>query len=229
MNLQSSGLDKDPRFLDWIKLLQKQRPNAKRNLDQFPATVDTLQKRVALLKRFVSQGPILFLGDFDLTALALGYHHPRTELTVIDIDQDLLNFISQAASTHDLPTNTIRHNFKNPLPREFRNYQTVFMDPPYTPVGIQYWLQRALETTIGTGRNKKRKSEQFLSRIRYLLAYAYSDTASARGWDVQKVIADLGLLIDEKFRFFNQYHKAKPSDLYILRPTPKLLAWKSHQ
>ncbi|NLF24177.1 MAG: bis-aminopropyl spermidine synthase family protein [Deltaproteobacteria bacterium] len=107
LNLQSSGLDKDPRFLDWIKLLQKQRPNAKRNLDQFPATVDTLQKRVALLKRFVSRGPTLFLGDFDLTALALGYHHPRTELTVIDIDQDLLNFISQAASTHDLLINTI--------------------------------------------------------------------------------------------------------------------------
>ena len=188
------------------------RPKAKRKLDQFGATEETLVSRANLLasRGFLTNSKVLFLGDYDLASLACAPLVKNTELWALDIDREVLKVIKEAGKGVE----AVCHNLINPLPRRLRAaFDTVFTDVPYTPEGVSLFLSRSLEALS--------KGE----RARIFLCYGTSEKASERVLAVQEKILAHGVIIEELLPGFNEYIAAKTigdrSDLYVLRPTPK--------
>jgi len=216
--------------MDYIlEKINKNRPEPKREYDQFRATEETLIKRVKLLSKF-NKKRFLFLGDADLTSVSLAYYLKKekreVELVVLDIDEDLINFIEKIKAEENLNIKTIKQDIRDVLSKDLKNFDITFFDPPYTPNGIKIWLIRALQILLGKGSNKKRKKVDFLKRKFILMCYGYTDKSLERGYKIQNIINELGLIIQAKYRKFNKYIGAESinneSDLYILQPAPQI-------
>jgi predicted methyltransferase len=218
-------LEKLKNFLEKYKNF---RPKPKREYDQFFATEETLIRRVLILKNFIDQNKeILFLGDDDLTSLALALFHLDVKLFVVDIDKDILNFINFVSEKEKFNVETYYHDLRNPLSKDkFKKFNLIFTDPPYTPSALELWLTRCIEASLGSGSNKKRKKPEVLSSKYYFVCYGYTNRETERGLRVQEIITKMGLVIQEKIRDFNNYYGAESlgskSDLYLLQPTPKI-------
>lgn len=215
------------RFSSLLSRYGNKRPKPNRNFDQFWAIEETLLRRALVLGNIkdISQKSILFLGDSDLTSIAFSLFYKARRVSVVDIDSRLLKFLAGISKSEGFSIELSEHDLRNPLEKaKFKDYDIVFFDPPYTPRGVNTWLIRAMEATLGTGDNKKRKKPEFLSIKQYLMCYGYTDRNTERGLKIQKIITSLGLVIQEKIRGFNEYYKAKSidskSDLYIIQPTP---------
>lgn len=189
------------------------RPKAKRKLDQFGVTEETLAARADFLasRGFLTDGKVLFLGDYDLTSLAVLPAAKNTEVWALDIDQEVLELIKRKGKE---AVGTVQHNLCSSLPKRLiASFDCVFVDPPYSPGGITLFLSRALEALT--------KGE----RARVILSYGTSEKAPERALAVQKKILEHGVVIEELLPDFNEYLAAKTigdrSDLYILRLTPR--------
>lgn len=205
------------------------RPAPERNLDQFYADEETVMKRAIVLSQLadIKNKKILFLGDDDLTSIAFSLFFKAAKITMIDLDRRLLDFLAVIVKKENLAIELVEYDLKSPLPKEkFKDYDIVFLDPPYTPRAVNIWLLRTMEATLGSGRNFKRKKPEFLNAKNYFLCYGYTDRSLERGLKTQKTLTDLGLVIQQKIRNFNHYRGAEAinsqSDLYILQPTPKI-------
>jgi len=212
-----------------IEKANKIRPKPKREYDQFFATRETVIKRVRLLSKFHKK-KFLFLGDSDLTSISLAYYFKKkkknVEITVLDIDEDLINLIEKITKEENLNIETIKQDIRDILRKDLVDFDIAFFDPPYTPNGIRIWLIRALQALLGRGSNKKRKKVEFLKRKFILMCYGYTDNSLEKGYKIQKIVNDLGLVIQAKYRKFNKYTGAESinneSDLYILQPAPQI-------
>lgn len=219
----------DEDIKEFFKKYEKIRPKPKRTLDQVKATEETLLKRAVYLSKIqnIQNKKILFLGDADLTSIIFSKYFKAKIVSVIDIDEDVLNFINFISDKENLKINIYKHDLREPLDKKlFYDYDVVFADPPYTPQALNIWLLRAMEASLGKGENKKRKNYNFLNEKFYLICFAYTDKNLEKGLEVQRIISKLGLVIQEKFRGFNKYYSAKDikykSDLYIIQPTPQI-------
>ncbi len=205
------------------------RVKPKREYDQFYATEITLIKRIKLLSKFKFE-KIIFLGDDDLNSLCLGYYKKlkkeKAEIFVLDIDKDQIDFIEKISEEENLEIKTIYQDIRDALPKDLKNFDLAFFDPPYTPNAVKIWLIRALEILLGSGTNKERKDYNFLKNKYIFMCYGYTDKSLERGLKIQKIISDLGLIVQAKYRKFNKYTGAESinneSDLYIIQPTPKV-------
>lgn len=192
------------------------RSQAKREFDQFFATIDTTIKRSLFLKKAgeLYNQSLLFLGDDDLTSISSALVAHKCTFTVVDIDSQILAYIDKVATDTTLPITTIQTDLKNDLPSSLKSqYDLVFTDPPYTPSGISLFLNKAIQSL----------KPALTSRI--YLCFGTSDRATERELVIQKIIYDKGLRIKEKFDKFNHYNGAESigssSSIYILGWTPK--------
>lgn len=118
---------------------RESRPKPDRNLDQFWATEDTVLCRAVLLGTTpgIAQKKLLFLGDDDLTSVVFTLLYRAERVTVVDIDSRILQFLKAIAQEEGLPIETFEHGLRDPLPKsEFKRYDVVFFDPPYTPEAL---------------------------------------------------------------------------------------------
>lgn len=217
------------RFVDFIQPFLKNRPKPKRNLDQFYAKLSTVEKRVEYLSKLkdFKEKEVLLLGDDDLLSLALSYYYPQKKVTVVDIDDEILNFIREVSERIGSKIEIFKHDLRNPLPKDkFKNFQIIFFDPPYTPLAFKTWLQRALESCMGSGKNFKRKRIDRLEKIDIVCCYGYTVREPERFLKIQEIATKMGIIIHEKIRDFNEYEGVKSlggkSDLLHLKPTPKI-------
>lgn len=216
------------RIQELLARLQPERPRPDRNLDQFFATTETVIRRIRWI---VDPGrlpkSIIFLGDDDLTSIALAILAPKVEITVVDIDHRILDFIRGVATREQLRIHCVEHDLRMPLGKDVgTDYAAAFFDPPYTPNAVRVWLQRALEATLGKGSNWKRKQPSNLGTRNYYLCYGYTDVSTERGLAIQGILTEEGFVIQEKMRRFNAYVGAEAigsqSDLYHLQATPSV-------
>lgn len=129
-------------------------PAARVELDQTHCTVPTKLRRALLLDEIgvLAGKRLLVLGDDDLTSLAVGLYAARggraaglAEVTVLDVDRDLLGFIAGAAADLGVPVRALEHDARQPLPAELRGaFDIVCTDPPYTVAGAELFLSRAV-------------------------------------------------------------------------------------
>ena len=217
------------KVFEFFSKYREARPEPERNLDQFFATEETVLRRAILLGSIpdISQKQLLFLGDDDLTSVVFSLLFKAGKVTIVDIDSRVLRFIEMVSHKEGLLIETFEHDLRNPLPKsEFKRYDIAFFDPPYTPKALNTWLNRAIESTITAGPDRKKKKPELLSRKLYFLCYGYTDRETERGLKVQQVLTSLGLVIQEKIRDFNRYYGAESmgskSDIYVIQPTPKV-------
>ncbi|CCW30959.1 putative Adenosylmethionine decarboxylase [Xenorhabdus nematophila F1] len=218
-NLLSSNEEREEFANELSVLLEpiyNNRPQVNVLLDQAHATLETSISRVMLLlnnPRVFKQN-ILFLGDDDLTSLALMMafkklgHYSSKNIFVKDIDQNLLTFIQDVAKKNDFVINTEyldlkRANIYN------KDFDIIWTDPPYTLSGLKLFLSRAISLA------KNDNSEILLS---------FGQKKPMENQEVQRLLNNQNLLIKHIYPQFNQYHGgsiiSNVSDLYVLSVTP---------
>ncbi|MEC3980707.1 bis-aminopropyl spermidine synthase family protein [Amycolatopsis sp. H20-H5] len=182
-------------------------------LDHVQATPETVLRRALWLDSRYDLGSarILFLGDHDLTSLAVRAVRPDTELTVVDLDDRVLAYVEEVSEGS---IRTLHADLRVGLPPSISGRaDLVFTDPPYTPEGMGLFASRGVqalrEPTDG----------------RLLLAYGYSVRHPALGAQVQRSLATLGLTFEAILPDFNRYFGAQAigssADLYVCQPTAK--------
>lgn len=136
-------------YLKQIETHLKKRPKAEYALDQSHANLMTILKRTFyLIKKGEIEGrKIIFLGDDDATSIAVALTGLAKEITVLDVDERILDFLSNVILHKSLKNfNVVHHDLKNPSPKDIQNnYDVVIMDPPYTNEGLRLFLKRARE------------------------------------------------------------------------------------
>ena len=165
-------------------------------LDQCHCTPKTKLRRVLAMHDAgaIAGRRILLLGDDDLTAVALlrfarQFRVRIAELTVLDIDERLLDFIRTELENAPFPVCLERWDARNPLPLAGCS-DTVVTDPPYTVAGARLFVQRAVEALADGG------GQVFLS---------FGSRRPGAQFEVQRAIVELGLEIRSLTRDFNDY------------------------
>lgn len=203
--------------VEFLRTIQAFMPSPNRNYDQFTATIETSAKRAALLKFFadIDGKRILLLGDDDFTSIAIAKHMTAEEITVLDIDERILNNIEHISAQQNFGIKTAKYDARQGFPKELCNkYDVVFTDPPYTPEGIRLFTSRAIEAL-----DSKNQSG------RLYLCYGNSDRAKERFLPIYSCLTDAGLMISWIFDKFNRYSRAESignsSSLFVCDVTPK--------
>jgi hypothetical protein len=189
-------------------------PPSRWRLDHVPATADTMARRALHLAQEyeLAGAAVLCLGDHDLTSLAVGSAEPGAELTVVDIDERVLDHVTDSASGLGFPVTAAWADLRLALPPSLvGTADLVFTDPPYTTEGIRLFLTRALEALRPTGH--ERLAFCFGTGPRHLV----------KALEVQSVLGELRLALEAMLPGFNRYDGAEAigarSDLYLCRPT----------
>ncbi|MGB8345573.1 MAG: bis-aminopropyl spermidine synthase family protein [Ktedonobacteraceae bacterium] len=198
-----------------MRQLVQQFPGGRnRHLDHIAATPLTCVKRALFLAgNYTLEGAsVLFLGDHDFTSLALAQVISDIAITVVDVDEQVLRYISAVSVRHGWNIRTVFADFRVELPRSLHeSCDLAFTDPPYTPEGIGLFLARGIESL---------KPADY---ARLLFCYGFSERRPALGFKVQSVLYDLRLVSEAILPHFNRYSGAEAiassAALYICRPT----------
>ncbi|WP_426505119.1 bis-aminopropyl spermidine synthase family protein [Dactylosporangium sp. McL0621] len=185
-------------------------PRPDQALDHVSATAATAERRARWLARTydLAGARLVCIGDHDLTSLAVRKALPGTEVTVVDVDERLLEYIDGQGAGIACYHADLRFGLP---PAVAGTADVVFTDPPYTPEGVQLFL----------GRGAQALRDRTNGRL--VMAYGFSPLTPALGLKVQRAVLDLDLVIEAMLPAFNRYHGAQAvgsaSDLYVCRPT----------
>ncbi len=188
-------------FSEILEKLQKysaQRPEPIPQLDQAFATPETaLRRALYMLGEGDLEGrDVLFLGDDDLTSVAVSLLNVARRITVIDIDKRLLDVIVNISRNNGFSIECIQHDLRDPLPEQLHGkYDVAFTDPPYTVPGLKLFISRCIDAL------KVRKTASV-----YL---AFADKSPLEMLEVHRAIAQMGLFIRELIPRFNTYEGAE--------------------
>ncbi|OZM73720.1 putative methyltransferase [Amycolatopsis antarctica] len=180
-------------------------------LDHVQATPETVLRRALWLdERYdLRTARLLFLGDHDLTSLAVRAVRPEADLTVVDLDERLLAYVDERSAGS---IRTVHADLRFGLPPVAEGAaDLVFSDPPYTPEGMGLFAARGISCLAEPARG------------RLLLAYGYSPRHPALGGAVQRRLSGLGLTFEAIIPDFHRYLGAQAigsaADLYVCQPT----------
>ncbi|MCY4533046.1 MAG: bis-aminopropyl spermidine synthase family protein [Gammaproteobacteria bacterium] len=205
-----------PAIAKLTRLIEKT-PASRKSLDHVSATAETAVRRALWLECTfdLDNARVLCIGDHDLTSVAIAEVNPRTAVTVVDIDDDILGYIDSMGYAS---IRCLWFDFRYGLAPSAEGWaDLVFTDPPYTPEGVKLFLGRGVQGL--------RNSE--LARL--VMAYGFSEMHPALGLKVQRAAASLHLTFDTILPGFNSYHGAQAvgsrSSIYVLRPTSR--TWRA--
>jgi S-adenosylmethionine decarboxylase proenzyme len=208
-------------YLNNLKDLLTNRPVPEFTLDQSHADFSTIVKKVLyLMKKGDLEGrKIIFLGDDDVISLALGMTKLANEITVVDIDNRVLEFISQLAEKLNLENfSVLKHDLRESCPNTIMNkYDVVLMDPPYTNEGLRLFLKRAKQVIKST----IKIDDKIYPIIGKKCLLSFGNKPPEEMKKIQSSILDHGFIINEMIPDFNHYEGAsiigKFSHLYYLQ------------
>ncbi len=208
-------------YLNKIKEFINNRPTPEFSLDQSHADFPTIiKKTLYLLKKGDIEGRrIIFLGDDDVISLAVGMTKLAKEITVLDLDNRVLDFISQSAEELSLNNfNALSHDLREPSPSTIINkYDLVVTDPPYTNEGLRLFLKRAREV-LKSNVSIDSKTYPIIGK-KCLLSFGNKPPEEMQ--KLQMSILDHDFIINEMIPDFNHYEGAsiigKFSHLYYLQ------------
>jgi N4-bis(aminopropyl)spermidine synthase len=196
--------------------LAAEAPRARTDLDHVPATPETAVRRALWLDSTydLAGAVLLFVGDHDLTSLAVGQVSPGAELVVVDIDEATLEFIDSRAGRLGIGVRCLAGDLRFGLPEGARGCaDLVFTDPPYTPEGVELFATRGLQ---GLGNR---------DNGRVIVAFGFSDRQPSLGFGAQSAAHRLGLAYETVLPRFSRYDGAQAvgssSSLYVWRPTTR--------
>ncbi len=205
-------------------------PRPRAELDHVPATAATVVRRAVWLATHfdLRDAHLLCVGDHDLTSLAVvllaaaaasapGSARRGPAVTVVDIDEDLLEFLDRSARSRGVRLRCLYADLRFGLPPSVAgSADLAFTDPPYTPQGVSLFAARGAQGLADRERG------------RVLVAYGFSDRVPTLGWKVQRALLDQGLVFEAIWPAFHTYEGAEAvgarADMYVCQPTPA--TWK---
>lgn len=190
-------------------------------LDQCHCTPETKLRRILALHEAdaLVGRRILLLGDDDLTSVALrilverfGSHSTVTNLTVLDVDDAIVEFVRGQLRGAPFPAECLQHDLREPLPPELTQaFDTVVADPPYTVAAARLFLSRSADALAGPGGS---------------LFFSFGSRRPEAAFGLQREIVASGFAIRRLVRDFNEYVGAGvlggTSHLYHLTATSEL-------
>ncbi len=180
-----------------IATLQKRLRIKSHALHQLPCTPATTVKRAELIRGYVrAESRILCLGDDDFVSVALAWFLPN-EITVFDLDPEILRLIEAVAAEHRFHIICRRVDLRRPLPEGVQGtYDIVVTDPIYTVPEMLLFLSAA-ETCL----RKAPTSYLFTGGSRAL---------AGRSWaKIEEWAAAHRLVLEAFLPGFNAYPKTK--------------------
>ncbi|OXS76469.1 hypothetical protein B1B04_05745 [Lysinibacillus sp. KCTC 33748] len=199
------------------------RPTADVAIDQAKCTVDTALKRalLALDYTMLLNKRILCLGDDDFISIALAFllkkiaPHSATKIVVLDIDRRVLSTISNIAKDYELPIKADYYNVQEPLPKTYAHqFDCVYTDTPYTLIGAQLFLSRAINAL---------KPEA----MRHVF-FSYAKRSYQKQWELQQSLQAMGFVINSIKYDINTYEGAQilgaTSQLFVLQTTEHMIS-----
>lgn len=184
--------------LEKLKEYSALRPEPSPQLDQAFATPETaLRRAIYMLERGDLEGrDVLFLGDDDFTSVAAALLGVARGITVIEIDERLIEAIEDVSRDGGLGIGNVVHDLREPLPKGLRGrYDVVLTDPPYTVPGLELFVSRGIDALRG------RKTASV-----YL---CFADKPPLEMLEVHRAITGMGLFVRELIPRFNLYEGAE--------------------
>ncbi len=136
-----------------LKRIDNERPTPYREYDQIYMKIDDMFKQYDLLKEYVVDTDLVFLGDGDSMSILFstkGKYSPKS-ITVLDFDERILNNIKQITQDEgNQNINTELYNVINTIPLSHRKkYNFFYINPPYgsknNGLSCKIWLYRCFE------------------------------------------------------------------------------------
>jgi predicted methyltransferase len=136
---------------------------------------------------------VLFVGDFDLTSVALVLTRQPERVVVLDIDPRVTDFVNTLGARSGLPLSGRGFDVRQALPDDLRRQFDAFVcDPVETVPGIRLYLSRGAAALRGEG------SAVWLGLT--------TIEASRRKWHaVQSMLIEMGFAITDVRRKFSGY------------------------
>lgn len=133
-----------PELLDTIASLQRRLRIKSHALHQLPCTPATTVRRAELIRQYARpESRILCLGDDDFVSVALAWFLPN-DITVLDIDPQVLSLIAAVAAERRLRITCRRADIRHPLPEDMKGaYDIVITDPIYAVSDMVLFLTAA--------------------------------------------------------------------------------------
>jgi len=136
------------KLYDELKSIWIKKPLPTFLFDQRPVTLNTTIERVKyFLKRNDIYGKkIVFLGDDDLTSIALALTKVKCQIEVLDIDERLINFINQISKEYNLNINARVFNALEDVPKELKHkFDCLITDPTPEVIPFTIFMNDAID------------------------------------------------------------------------------------
>lgn len=181
-------------ILDEFKRIAKDRPLPIAEFDQGYICEEDLMQRIEFIyeRGDVEGTKIAVIGDDDLISIALSLTGLPEKITVLEIDDRVIDFINKTAKERNLPVKAHKFDIRHDVPEQFRRKYDVFItDPVETIPGITLFLSRAADTLVDNG------AGYFgLTHIE----------ASLKKWvKIENLLLDMNFVITDMLRDFNVY------------------------
>jgi len=189
------------------------------SLDHVPATHASIGDRARYLSsRYDLAGNhLVCLGDHDLTGVATKLLVPDATVSVVDVDERLLEYLDSVSDRLGLGLRLYAADLRLGLPRAVRQAaDVVFTDPPYSVEGIDLFVRRGIEALADR------------PGASILFCYGTGAHGAEPQLDVQDRIGRLHLVLEALLPGFNRYHGAHAigaaSALWVVRPSRRTRA-----
>lgn len=175
------------------------RPPSVWNLDHVPATTATVLARAEYLTQHyeLPGAHLVCLGDHDLTGVATALMAPGVQVSVVDVDERLLEYLDGVSDRLGLGLRLVAADLRLGLPASLAgSADVVFTDPPYSQEGAELFVRRGAEA-LGDRPGAS-----------LLFCYGTNDRSPERLLDVQEFLTRNHLVLEALLPGFNRYRGA---------------------
>lgn len=133
--------------------IYKNHPTNISKYDQGCVTPEISLERVCyfLNRGDIQNSSIIFIGDDDLTSIALALFCKFDRIVVLDIDNRIVEYINEVAKVENIKNfEAFVYDVRDPLPKEFlRSFDMFFTDPVETITGFSVFINRGIFSLKG--------------------------------------------------------------------------------
>jgi len=192
VKLQGFFLEVFKRFVEETK----DRPLPKSDYDQgFVRPEDTVSRVAFMYERGdLEDQEIFILGDDDLLSVAIGLTGMAKRVTVVEIDERIVNFIRGFCERKGINWIVVReYNALKELPPEEKGKHDVFItDPVETFKGLKLFVGRCIEALKGKG------------SVGYI-GLTHREASLKKWWEFERFLIEAGFVITDILRNFSVY------------------------
>ncbi|MBO8129187.1 MAG: bis-aminopropyl spermidine synthase family protein [Peptococcaceae bacterium] len=184
------------RVRDEFGEIARQRPPAIAEFDQGYVDITSTIARVAVMyqRGDLENQNIFLIGDDDLTSIAIALTGMAKRITVLEVDERLVDFIGGVARERGWNNLTVhKYDVRHALPAELQGrFDTFLIDPVETLPGITLFLSRCAQSLKGKG------SAGYFG-------LTHLEASRDKWYAIQKLLLDMNFVITDIIHNFQEY------------------------